>query len=113
MPRTPTTELIVTIDPARRFSIGRATARHAKNAPPRFVSMTARQSSSESFMIRLSRVIPALQTRMAIGPTSDSTWLTSAVAPSGVEMSPATAVALPPAARIPAHTASAASAELA
>ncbi len=104
---------MVTIAPPRRLSIGRATARQVKNAPPRFVSITARQSSSESFMIRLSRVMPALHTRIAIGPISDSTCATSAAAPSGVDTSPATAWAVPPAARTAAHTASAASAALA
>ncbi len=96
-----------TIAPARRFSIGRATARQVKKAPPRFVSITLRQSSSASFMIRLSRVIPALFTRIAIGPTSDSTCSTRPVAPSIVETSPRTAWALPP---IAARTPSAASA---
>ena len=69
--------------------------------------MTSRQSLSSSFMMRLSRVIPALFTRMAIGPMSASTWSTSPVAPSTVEMSPRIACARSP---IAALTLSAASA---
>ena len=61
-------------------------------------------------MIRLSRVMPALLMRMAIGPTDSSTPATSARAASLPETSPATAWAVPPAAEISAQTRSAASA---
>jgi hypothetical protein len=110
LPCTPTIDVMLTIAPARRFSIGRDSARHVKKAPPRLVSITERQSSSERRMIRSSLVMPALLTRTAIGPMSLSTASTSAAAPSAVDTSPCTAWALPPASRTASQTAFAADA---
>ena len=53
---------MLTIDPARRRSILRATARQVLKAPRRFVSMTASQSSSLMRAMSVSRVTPALLT---------------------------------------------------
>ena len=83
-----------TIDPARRFSILRATARHVLNGPRRFVSMTVSQSSSLIRAMRVSRVTPALLTSASMSPSSDSTRSTSATASSGTETS--ACIATPP-----------------
>ena len=53
-------------------------ARVATNAPRRFASRTASQSSSLSRKRTLSRVTPALLTRMSTAPKASSTSVTSA-----------------------------------
>ena len=50
--------------------MGRAAAFMVRKAPLRLVSMTASKSSSLSIMARLSRVMPALLTRMSREPSS-------------------------------------------
>jgi hypothetical protein len=57
--------------------IGRKTAFEKFQAPFRFVSITASQSSSFIRIIRVSRVIPALFTRKSIVPNSFCTCLTN------------------------------------
>jgi hypothetical protein len=76
-----------TIDPARRFSILRATARHVLNGPRRLVSMTVSQSSSLIRAMSVSRVTPALLTSASMSPSSASTCSTRATASSGTETS--------------------------
>ena len=65
--------------PHRRFIMPRDAARIATNAPRRLASSTASQSSSLMRNRMLSRVRPALFTRMSIAPKSFSTLSTSAV----------------------------------
>ena len=76
-----------TIDPARRFSILRATARQVLKGPRRFVSMTVSQSSSLIRAMSVSRVTPALLTSASMSPSSDSTRSMSAAASSGTDTS--------------------------
>ena len=64
------------IRPARAFIIGRATARVIQKGPARFVAMTASHSSSSIRISRLSRVMPALLTRMSIVPKAASAAFT-------------------------------------
>jgi hypothetical protein len=77
----------LTIAPDRRFIIPRVTARQVLNVPPRFVSSTVRQSSSDIRASRPSRVTPALLTRTSTSPASS----TSRFACSGSETSAWTA----------------------
>ncbi len=65
--------------PHRRFIMPRVAARMVANAPRRLASSTASQSSSLSRSRMLSRVRPALFTRMSIAPNAFSTRSTSAV----------------------------------
>ena len=65
------------IRPQRRFIMPRVTERMATNAPRRFASSTASQSSSLSRSRMLSRVRPALLTRMSTLPSSSSARSTS------------------------------------
>ena len=67
--------------PLRALSIGRVHALRAQKAPNRFVSRTSVQSSAFIRMIRSSRVMPALLTRMSILPKASSTAFTSVSAP--------------------------------
>ena len=60
------------IRPARRFIMPLMTARVVWNAPLRLASSTASQSASVSRSRMLSRVRPALLTRMSIGPRACS-----------------------------------------
>ena len=71
------------IRPARAFSIGRVTALMAWKAPDRFVSMTDCHASSDIRMIRSSRVMPALLTRMSTLPNASSAALTTRSPASG------------------------------
>ena len=97
--------------PERALIIGRAMARVIQNGPDRFVSMTASHSSSPIRMSRLSRVMPALFTRMCTDPRPSSAALTIAShASRPADVSPWMAVAVRPSAVISATTASAASA---
>ena len=56
--------------PYLAFIMGRAAAFMHRKVPFRLVSMTASKSSSLSIMARLSRVMPALLTRMCRPPSS-------------------------------------------
>src|SRR5213596_3298162 len=69
----PTTLVMLTIRPQRRLIIPRAACLVIRKAPFRFVSSTVLQSSSLIRNNRLSRVVPALFTRMSILPNSRST----------------------------------------
>ena len=71
------------IRPPRALSIGRVTALVIQNAPNRFVSRTSRQASTVIRMIRSSRVMPALLTRMSTLPNASSAALTTPSAASG------------------------------
>ena len=66
------------IRPARALSIGRAIARVIQNGPDRFVSITASHSSPSIRISRLSRVMPALLTRMSTDPRPSSAAFTIA-----------------------------------
>ncbi len=74
----PATPLMLMIRPARALSIGLAMARVIQNGPERLVSMTGAHSSASIRIIRLSRVMPALLTRMSTLPNSSSAALTIA-----------------------------------
>src|SRR6266550_7878410 len=74
----PTTLVMLMIRPARRLLMPRAACLIIRNAPLKFVSRTASQSSSLMRNTRLSRRVPALFTRMSIGPRSRSTSATAA-----------------------------------
>src|SRR3954470_4372384 len=67
---TPTPEVMQTMRPWRRRSMPRRPARVRRNAAVRFRSRTACQSSSFMRSARLSRVMPALLTRMSSRPPS-------------------------------------------
>src|SRR5665647_898650 len=73
------------------------TALVIRNAPRRWTFMTASQSSSGILKIRLSRMMPALLTRMVGAPSLTVTSATAASTPSGELTSTATAMARPPA----------------
>ena len=64
--------VMLMIRPARRFIMPLMTARMVWKAPLRLASSTASQSSSLSRSRMLSRVRPALLTRMSIGPRACS-----------------------------------------
>jgi hypothetical protein len=82
-PAWPDTLVMLMIRPPLARSIGRVTALSVKKAPNRFVSSTSRHASVVMRMIRSSRVMPALLTRMSTLPNSASAALTSSSAASG------------------------------
>ena len=65
------------IRPPRALSIGRVTAFVIQKAPNRFVSRTSRHASGLIRMIRSSRVMPALLTRMSIFPNASRAAFTT------------------------------------
>ena len=75
--------VMLMIRPDLARSIGRVTALSVQKAPNRFVSSTSRQSSGFMRMIRSSRVMPALLTRMSTLPKASSAALISSSAASG------------------------------
>src|SRR5512139_3663863 len=95
--------------PQRAFIMPRITARERRNTDFRLVSMTSSQSASFMRSARLSRVMPALLTRIAIAPTSFSisasaasvcaisrTFITLPTSPaSAIACAPASPVAVP------------------
>ena len=91
------------IRPARALSIGRVTALVIQKAPKRFVSRTSSQASSVIRMMRSSRVMPALLTRMSIWPNASSAALTTPSAVSGARASPWMASARRPSASMAAR----------
>ena len=89
------------IRPLRAFTIGRAMARVIQNGPDRFVAITASHSSALMRMSRLSRVIPALFTRMSMLPNSSRAAFTiSSHASRPAPVSPCTTTARRPSPRI-------------
>ena len=74
----PTTLVIVTIRPQRAFIIPRSTPRASRKDEVRFTSMTCAHSSSDIRMNRLSRVMPALLTRMSTDPIASAACFDSA-----------------------------------
>ena len=66
----PAAEDMLMMRPRLALSIGRAMARVIQNGPDRFVSITASHSSPSMRISRLSRVIPALLTRMSTDPSA-------------------------------------------
>jgi len=79
----PTTDVTEMMRPKRAFIIDRAAARINRNAASRLIRMTSSNSSSFMRIRRLSRVTPALLTRMSSLPLSASTacgtnWSTAA-----------------------------------
>src|SRR3546814_20449206 len=67
LPVTPITEAMLTMRPRRAFIIPRITALQLRKTLVRLVSRIACQSSSFIRISRLSRVMPALLTRIEIG----------------------------------------------
>ena len=99
--------------PARRRSMPRSAGRAVKNAPVRFVSMTAPQSSALIRTARPSRVMPAFSTRASSGPSASSTASTRPAACASSATSAAWAWARRPAASTAATVAAAPSASAA
>jgi hypothetical protein len=64
----PTTEEMLMMRPLLAFIIARSTARLRRNTDLRLVASTSSHSSSDMRASRLSRVIPALFTRIVISP---------------------------------------------
>src|SRR5690348_3682507 len=95
--------VMFTIRPARRFIMPLITAFVVWNAPLRLASSTASQSASVSRSRRLSRVSPALFTRMSMGPSADS-----AAAMAASTWTPSATLQANPAARSPSSAAMAA-----
>ena len=89
-----------TMRPDRCRIIPRMAALVHRNAPFKLVSNTASQSSSLNRITRLSRVMPALFTRMSSPPRSVDACATNPSASFGEATLPATTSAAPPAARI-------------
>ena len=75
----PTTEPIVMIRPQRARTMPRRQARVTRNAPVRSVASTAAQSSSFIRIASVSRVMPALLTRISGRPSWSA--ITSSIAP--------------------------------
>src|SRR4030081_774782 len=92
----PTMLAMLTMRPQRRLIIPRDAARMARNAPRRLASRTVSQSSSLMRNRMLSRVSPALFTRMSIWPNAFSTDSTSAVMDAGSPTSAPQPPAPPP-----------------
>ena len=84
--------------PPRCFIIGRIAALVTRNAPRRFRSSTASHSSALMRISRLSRVMPALFTRMSSLPSPNaSASFTTRSASASTETSPWMRVAVDPA----------------
>ncbi len=64
--------------PKRAFSMPFDARFTTRNEPPRFVSTTLSNSSSDIRMSRVSRVMPAFATTTSTGPSSCSIWLKAA-----------------------------------
>ena len=64
--------------PARAFIMPRMTPRDKRNTPRKLVAMTASKSSSFMRMLKPSRVMPALLTKIAIAPSSFSIFASTA-----------------------------------
>ena len=67
-----TTDVTETIRPKRAFIIGLHAARISRNAASRLTWMTDANSSSFIRIVKLSRVIPALLTRMSSLPSAST-----------------------------------------
>src|SRR5258708_23182714 len=74
----PTTEVALTMRPARAFLMPRRTARERRKTDFRLVAWMSSHSSSFMRARRLSRVAPALLTRIATAPNSSWTLSTRA-----------------------------------
>src|SRR5438105_5319229 len=95
----PAIEATFTIRPPRCFIIGRIAAFVTRNAPRRFRSRTASHSSADMRSSRLSRVIPALFTRMSSAPPPKArASFTTRSASASTDTSPWTSAARAPAA---------------
>ena len=88
------------IRPRRLFIIGRAAARVNRNVPRRLMLITASHCSSFMRTMTLSRVMPALLTRMSSVPHSLTTSSTTSPTRSLSVTSQAIGSAVPPAARM-------------
>src|SRR5215468_3436831 len=86
--------------PRLRSIIPGATARAQRNMEVRLVTSTSSHSSSVTSTDALSRVTPALLTRMSMGPSARSASVTAARIPSALVTSSGMARARPPAASI-------------
>ena len=79
MPIRPEMEAILMMRPARFFMKSAYRALIIKNVPLRFTLSTASKSSGVMRRASLSRVMPALFTRMSTPPSASLIWATAAV----------------------------------
>src|SRR5512139_707975 len=89
--------MLITL-PYRCFIMWRVTVLMRRNVPLRFTRTTASNSSSDIRSRRLSRVIPALLTRMSIFPCASRMFFTPASTCAGSLTSNISTIPLPPAA---------------
>ena len=90
-------EPMLMILPRPRAIMPGATARAQRNIDVRFVASTVSHSSSLTSTVFFSRMMPALLTRMSMGPSAFSASFTAAVTWAPCVTSSRSAQALPPA----------------